>query len=106
MYEKNCIDLSGFVPTDDIALEFFYHGYGNNFNKLEIQVSWANLGIPNGTNKTVLLTADVNNNSYTDAFNVSMQQISNTRADIIIDRTDGNGWGLTSLRLHYMVIIQ
>lgn len=36
-----CIDLSSFVPTDDIALEFFYHGYGNNFNKLEIQVSLA-----------------------------------------------------------------
>lgn len=36
-----CIDLSSFAANDPVIVEFFYHGYGTNINKLEVQVSKA-----------------------------------------------------------------
>ncbi len=36
-----CIDLSTFAPNDPVVVEFFYHGYGTNISKLEVQVSKA-----------------------------------------------------------------
>jgi len=72
-------------------------------NVLEIQVLWSSLGIPNGTNKTVMLMADGNNNSFNDNWNVALQQMTNDRMDIFIDRVDGSVWGLTTLRLHYII---
>jgi len=73
-------------------------------NELEIQVSWANLGIPDGTSKTVMLMADGNNNSYSDTWNVALQTMFSNRMDILIDRTNGGGWGLTTLRIHYIIM--
>lgn len=77
---------------------------GWNGNELEIQVSWANLGIPDGTNKTVMLMADGNNNTYNDTWNVALQTMFSNRMDILIDRTNGGGWGLTSMRIHYIIM--
>lgn len=71
---------------------------------LEIQIPWSSLGIPDGTNKTVMLTADGNNNSYNDNWSVSLQTLHSNRMDILIDRVDGSGWGLTTLRLHYIIM--
>ena len=70
---------------------------------LEIQVPWSSLGIPNGTNKTVMLMADGNNNSFNDNWSVTLQQMTSDRMDIFIDRVDGSVWGLTTMRLHYIV---
>ncbi len=36
-----CVDLSSFNVGDPVVVEFFYHGYGTNINKLEVQVSKA-----------------------------------------------------------------
>jgi hypothetical protein len=69
---------------------------------LEIQVPWSSLGIPNGTNKTVMLMADGNNNSFNDNWSVTLQQMTSDRMDIFIDRVDGSVWGLTTMRLHYI----
>lgn len=73
-------------------------------NELEIQVPWSALGIPDGTNKTVMLMADGNNNSYNDTWNVALQSMFSNRMDILIDRTNGGGWGLTTLRIHYIIM--
>jgi hypothetical protein len=73
-------------------------------NVLEIQVPWSALGIPNGTDKTVMLMADGNNNDHNDNWNVSLQRMTTDRMDIFIDRVDGSVWGLETLRLHYIIL--
>lgn len=73
-------------------------------NELEIQVPWSALGIPDGTSKTVMLMVDGNNNTYNDTWNVALQTMFSNRMDILIDRTNGGGWGLTSMRIHYIIM--
>jgi hypothetical protein len=73
-------------------------------NELEIQVPWSALGIPDGTNKTVMLMVDGNNNTYNDTWNVALQTMFSNRMDILIDRTNGGGWGLTTMRIHYIIM--
>ncbi|MCF8275454.1 MAG: hypothetical protein K9J17_01870 [Flavobacteriales bacterium] len=81
-----------------------WDGFGSGH--LEIQVLFSTLGIPSGTNKTIMLTVDSGNNTYDDEFAVSLQNFSTDRMDIFIRRIDSSGstWGLTSMRVNYIIM--
>jgi len=80
----------------------------NTQNPLHLIINWSSLGIPNGTNKTVLLMADANNNLYYDQFLANLRRMTSTNMEVMVRRMDAlnAGWGLTSLQVHYVVIVR